>query len=90
MIIIRNFILFNENIPDNKVDSKDLIERQNFIRNQLGLENQMNYEESLNTGFKIIDTLNMQTLFVYDPEYESYSVLTGKKVSTNSTEKGVF
>ncbi|CAI2367801.1 unnamed protein product [Moneuplotes crassus] len=90
MIAIRNFILFDEKIPDNKVNSKDLIEKQQFIRNQLGLNKVEENEQSLDTGFKIIDTLNMQTLFVHDPEFECYSVMTGKKFPTGSNEKGVF
>ena len=90
MIIIRNYILFNEKIKDNTVNWKDLVENQKNIRIKLGLDNPNTYEESLNIGLKIIDSLNNQTLFVYDPEFEFYSVLTGQKISNHSTEKGVF
>ncbi|CAI2373063.1 unnamed protein product [Moneuplotes crassus] len=90
MIAIRNFILFDEKIPDNKVDSKNLIEKQQFIREKLGLNKVEEGEQKLDTGFKIIDALNMQTLFVHDPEFECYSVMTGKKLPTGSNEKGVF
>jgi len=90
MIAIRSYILFNEEIPNNSQNSKDLVEKQKFIRNQLELDNEANYEQNLNKGFKIIDALNSQTLFVYDPDYEYYSVMTGKKVANSKVSQGVF
>mmetsp|Transcript_7664 Transcript_7664/g.6784 ORF Transcript_7664/g.6784 Transcript_7664/m.6784 type:complete len:199 (+) Transcript_7664:83-679(+) len=90
MIIIRNYILFDENIPNNAVNSKDLLEKQKFIRAQLGLDNNIDNEESLNKGFKVIDALNSQTLFVYDPDFEHYSVITGAKVANDGNHKGVY
>ncbi|CAI2365178.1 unnamed protein product [Moneuplotes crassus] len=90
MIAIRNFILFDEKLPEDTVDSKDLIDKQKYIRSRLGLNKPEFYERNLNKAFKIIDILNMQTLFLYDPEYESYSVLTGKKAPTDSTGNDIF
>lgn len=88
MIIIRNFILFNEKIEEGKIDSSELVDKQNYIRKQLGFDTG-DEEASLAKGFKIIDSLNFQTLFVYDPDYENYYVITGEKRPTSSVEKGV-
>jgi len=58
MRAIRNYILFNETIPQRVDNSKDLIEKQKFIRTQLGLDNEEDAEKNLENGFKIMDALN--------------------------------
>lgn len=90
MVLIRKLILFHERIPDGKVDYKDLVERQEYVRKQLGLTNPATFEANLKNSFKIIDVIQKQTLFVYDPEFECYDVLTGEKKPSFSKEPGVF
>ncbi|CAI2363150.1 unnamed protein product [Moneuplotes crassus] len=90
MILIRDFILFNKRIPDKKVNPKDFIDKKDYLRKQLNLNSFSYYDGNMHTGFKIIETVNLQKLFVYDPEHECYSVISGEKAPTDSTDKGIF
>ena len=86
--IERQYILFGELPPSGNVESEALTKKQNFIRNKLGL-GQEGREKDINFEFvfKLIDALNMQTLFVYDPNYERFSTYDGKKLKTTDASE---
>ena len=67
--------------------AKILTERQKYIRAQLGLDQEGNKQQGVKKGFKIIDSLNLQFYFVYDPDYEYYSAWTGQKVSNQEASE---
>lgn len=70
--IERQYILFGEAPLNGEQLPTELVTKQKYIRNKLNLGDAANEEFSLEKAFKIIDALNMQTLFVYDPEFEKY------------------
>jgi len=90
MAVERQYILFGDN-PASQEISSELITKQQYIRNKLKLnDGNHNAEFSLEKAFKIIDALNMQTLFVYDKDFEKYRIYNGEKCPTDASGDGIY
>lgn len=56
---LRRYILFNEELPQDLSNSKDMVDKQAYIRKALGLDSHgSTAEENLEFAFKIIDVVN--------------------------------
>ena len=88
--IERHYILFGEAPISGEQLPTELIIKQKNIRNKLKMNEGASIEFSLEKAFKIIDALNMQTLFVYDPNFEKYWIDNGKKCSTTQSGSRIF
>lgn len=88
---LRNYILFGE-LPNTDLNISDnVLKGKMIIRRYLGLTEPDQAEKNMDTVFKIIDSLNTQTVFVYNPEEEYYSIHTNKRVpNDHKDEEGVF
>ena len=88
--IERQYILFGDAPMNGAALPSELITKQRYIRNKLNMNDGANIEFSLDKAFKIIDALNMQTLFVYDPDFENYWIDDGYKRSTSESGPRIF
>jgi hypothetical protein len=88
---LRNYILFGE-LPNNNLNISDnVLKSKMIIRKYLGLTEPNQAEKNMDKVFKIIDSLNTQTVFVYNPEEEYFSIDTNKRVPNDQKdEEGVF